>query len=51
MVGAVRANRSLSPAPSLGRQKAGNGSRGMPPATKGIGLQGGGREGQGILKC
>ena len=51
MVDAVRTYRSLLPEPGLGCQKAGNGNEGIPPATKGIGLQGGGKRDQGILKC
>lgn len=51
MVDAVRTYRSLLPEPGLGCQKAGNGSEGIPLATKDIGLQGEGKKGQGILKC
>lgn len=50
MVDAVRTYRNLLLEPGLGCQIAGNGSKGIPPATKGIGLQGGGKRGQGILK-
>lgn len=48
---AVRTHRSLLPKPALGWQKTGNGSEGIPPATKSIGLQGAGKKAHAILKC
>lgn len=51
MVNAVRTYRSLLPKPDLGWQKTGNGSEGIPPATKSVGLQGAGKKGHAILKC
>lgn len=50
VVDALRVYRSLLPELGLGCQKAGNGSEGIPSATKDIGLQGRGKNGQGILK-
>lgn len=49
VVDAVRTHRSLFPVPGLGCQNIRN-ERRIPPATKGIELQGGSRGGQGILK-